>query len=128
LTPRGKVRLDEGRYKHSPCPTCNEPPATRTVLTPDVQLILRRRWCAGRLVDFHLVIQSIDATGWRDVVRFSLAHSNFHRVQLSWNPKRRQDHVFGPIDRHEQVDEAYRIAIRLAYSELETYLRNWRAR
>ena len=65
-----RLRLEQGECKHSPCPSCNEPLTTRTALAPDVQLILRRRWCPDELVDFHLVIQTSDTTGWRDVARF----------------------------------------------------------
>jgi hypothetical protein len=122
-----KVRLDQGQYKHSPCPQCVEPPPTRTVLAPDVQLILRRRWCDEQLVDFHLVVEASDPTGWRTVARFSMAHSNFHFVQYSWNPRRKTYTVFGPVDRVEQVTEAYQIATRFAYSQLQELLQNWRA-
>lgn len=122
------MRLEEGRYRHSPCRACVAPLPTRTVLLPDVQLITRRRWCNDGLVDFHLVVQTSDAAGWRDVARFSIGHSNFHVVQLSWNPRRRTVKVLGLIDRQDQVEEAYRIAVRHAYSDLEALLRNWRAR
>ena len=122
-----RVRLDEGQFKHSPCDQCLEPPPTRTVLAPDVQLILRRRWCKSQLVDFHLVIQTADATGWRPVARFSMAHSNFHLNQYSWDPRRKTVKVIGLIDRVEQVEEAYREATTIAYSRLRELLQNWRA-
>jgi hypothetical protein len=128
VAPNRKVRLEQGKYKHSPCPTCNEPAPTRTVLASDVQLILRRRWCGDALVDFQLVLQTNDATGWRPVARFSMAHSNFHLVRTSWDPRRRVVEVIGLIDRQEQVEEAYRIAIEHAYSRIEELLRDWRAR
>ena len=123
-----RVRLDQGQYKHSPCPQCIEPAPTRTVLTPEIQLILRRRWCSDQLVDFQLVIQTIDPTGWRTVARFSMAHSNFHVVQHSWDPRREHYTVIGLIDRVEQVTEAYQIATKFAYSRLQEMLQTWRAR
>lgn len=122
-----RVRLDEGQFKHTACPQCVEPPPTRTVLVPDVQLISRRRWCNDQLVDFHLVVETVDATGWRPVARFSMAHSNFHLNQYSWDPRRKTVKVIGLIDQVEQVDEAYRKAVTIAYSRLQELLQNWRA-
>ena len=123
-----RVRLTEGSFKHAPCQQCVEPAPTRTVLAPDVQLILRRRWCGDSLVDFHLVVETADATGWRTVARFSMAHSNFHLVQYSWDPRRKTVKPPGLIDQVDHVDEAYRSATTFAYSRLQELLQNWRAR
>jgi hypothetical protein len=121
-----RPRLDQGHYRHSPCPRCDEPPPLRTVLAPEVQLITRRRWCTDQLVDFHLVVETIDATGWRTVARFSMAHSNFHLVKYSWDPRRKVYVRFGLIDQVEHVSEAYRVATRYAYSRLQELLEDWR--
>lgn len=93
----------------------------------DVQLISRRRWCGGELVDFGLIIQTVDPTGWRDVARFSVAHSNFHLIQYSWDPRKMRVTVVSLIDSQDQVREAYEMAVKLAYSDLETLLANWRS-
>jgi hypothetical protein len=127
LVNRRRPRLDQGLYKHTPCPQCDEQRPMRTVLAPDVQLIARRRWCNDQLVDFHLVIETIDATGSRTVARFSVAHSNFHLVKYSSDSRREVYWVFGVIDEVDQVSEAYRAATRYAYSRLQELLEDWRA-
>jgi hypothetical protein len=56
-----------------------------------------------RVVDFHLVIETIDATGSRTVARFSVAHSNFHLVKYSSDSRREVYWVFGVIDEVERA-------------------------
>lgn len=121
-----RLRLSEGSYRHHVCPDCVEPPPQKQYTATDRRWILRRRWCHQRLVDFSIVLQLNECGVWCDVVRFSIAHANQHEYQYYRDSKRIDVRTAGLLHTVDDVEEAYRVSVRTAYTCEQKYLDQWR--
>ncbi|MGH3628184.1 MAG: DUF7718 family protein [Sciscionella sp.] len=118
--------MAEGAFSHPPCPQCEQPPARREYLDPTTRWVVRLRHCEDHLVDFAVVLQMNTAMGWRDVTRFSVAHSNFHQYRYSWNTRYNHRRELGLLNTVEDVEQAYTQVTNWAYTQVEQFVSDWR--
>jgi hypothetical protein len=124
-----RARLEEGKFSHPVCMHCDDRRAVKTPIAPDVRWVVRQRFCAAHddaLVNFSISLQLERPEGWRDVVRWSVAHANYHRYQFSWDVRECDRRSYALVNTVADVALAYQHAVSNAYPHTEKWLDRWR--